>query len=721
MYDTTNGKLLRKITEAHPLGNAILNLKFTDDSKLACFSDSGGSVFMLEFKRVMGVRGADSTCLFSGSRGEVCHIEPLKFEKFSQSILDKLDLNSLRTTLVKKNLDNLNSFFSKYSLLAMASFTKIFVVSLRPKLNVLFTFPLSGASKYLPILNWQFVIMQPSADSFVKPKRYVTPILSCARESSIYFFQVDYYPNKTSAEGSPGQDLSNQFKFLFLKKSEYKFRIYNFCWLNAKTIAILDNTEKLHIFDIRTNDELQVLNNLPECVQLVYNSSFFKSLSTGGYVSKALAFAGENACYQTFQAYLGQLFLLGTKSINLFSLQNWSSRIDDFVNENNLDLAVDLALSMYKGEAKALIGLPMDSQMRKEKIIEKIVDILYLYVNRALKQDSPANGKLEILEKHYRKSSSKCVKVCMTINRQDILFDNLYGLLSCDRLFEGYFFESLEEHILDNKLKQIPPGLIKSFIDYYLQNESLHSNLEKCLFYFDISNIDLHNVMQMCKKYFLLDAYIVLYNKALDDYITPFEEILLMMQPLKFLNYDLAKESLKSNKSITNFGNKLLVYLHCCLCGQAYPYGSLKDDELSDRVRRSMFDYLTSKENKLINDLARKESDKEVAENYPIIRIFLNFDILDFLNVISMTFNEPSFEAVIGLDKKQHLIDILIEISLKSSRQSFSLSTTSYYSNQIAGHLFTFLARQVANKNNNIQIDNSIFTQVIFFIHNNIF
>lgn len=71
MFDTNNGKCLRKITEAHPYGNSILHVKFTDDPTVACFSDSGGSVFMLEFKRTMGVRGADSTCIFSGSRGEV--------------------------------------------------------------------------------------------------------------------------------------------------------------------------------------------------------------------------------------------------------------------------------------------------------------------------------------------------------------------------------------------------------------------------------------------------------------------------------------------------------------------------------------------------------------------------------------------------------------------------------------------------------------------------
>ena len=75
----------------------------------------------------------------------------------------------------------------------------------------------------------------------------------------------------------------------------------------------------------------------------------FKSLSTGGYVSNALAYAGENACYQTFQSYAGNLYALGKKSITKFYLQTWSDRIDDFLNDKNLDLALDLALSMFKG------------------------------------------------------------------------------------------------------------------------------------------------------------------------------------------------------------------------------------------------------------------------------------------------------------------------------------------------------------------------------------
>lgn len=111
-----------------------------------------------------------------------------------------------RSSSLKRNLENINQNFQKYLVLAMVSFTKIFVVTLRPKLTVLFTFPMCGNVKFLPILNWQFVIMQSSLliyqtkkDDCHKDlcysdsKRFVTPILACARESSIIFFQMDFF------------------------------------------------------------------------------------------------------------------------------------------------------------------------------------------------------------------------------------------------------------------------------------------------------------------------------------------------------------------------------------------------------------------------------------------------------------------------------------------------------------------------------------------------
>lgn len=58
-------------------------------------------------------------------------------------------------------------------------------------------------------------------------------------------------------------------------------------------------------------------------VMLVYNTSHFKSLATGGNVSQALACAGEKACYQTIVSHNGQLFILGTKTAHLYTLRTW--------------------------------------------------------------------------------------------------------------------------------------------------------------------------------------------------------------------------------------------------------------------------------------------------------------------------------------------------------------------------------------------------------------
>lgn len=333
----------------------------------------------------------------------------------------------------------------------------------------------------MPILNWQFVIFQQNLSTNPdtqnsSAKRFITPILAAARESTIHFFQLNYYQNDNeitpstlnthnqqhsmSPNNKDDDTIQLHFKFVILQKCEFKFKIYNFSWLNAKTLAILDETEKIHVCDIRTSQILQTISKLTS-IELVYNGCFFKSLAQGGYVSRALAYAGDNACYQTIQSYLGQMFVLGSKSLTLFALQSWSARIDDFVNDNCLDLALDLALAMYRGETKALIGLPIEPQLRKEKIQDKIIDLLYLYAQRSIKQDCPSNGKLDALERHYKKCSCRFVHVCIAIERQDILFDQIYQLISCDFLFESFFLESLEEYILSGRLKWMPPIVLK--------------------------------------------------------------------------------------------------------------------------------------------------------------------------------------------------------------------------------------------------------------------
>ena len=57
-------------------------------------------------------------------------------------------------------------------------------------------------------------------------------------------------------------------------------------WLNAKTLVLLDKSEKLHVMDVRSEEVLEVID--VSGTQLVYGTSYFKSLATGGNVSQAL-------------------------------------------------------------------------------------------------------------------------------------------------------------------------------------------------------------------------------------------------------------------------------------------------------------------------------------------------------------------------------------------------------------------------------------------------
>lgn len=56
--------------------------------------------------------------------------------------------------------------------------------------------------------------------------------------------------------------------------------------MNTRTVAAIDTKEQLHLLDVRTKQELERLDL--SAVGLIYNSSHFKGLSTGGNVSKAM-------------------------------------------------------------------------------------------------------------------------------------------------------------------------------------------------------------------------------------------------------------------------------------------------------------------------------------------------------------------------------------------------------------------------------------------------
>uniref|UniRef100_A0A8C9U8E0 Vacuolar protein sorting-associated protein 8 homolog n=1 Tax=Serinus canaria TaxID=9135 RepID=A0A8C9U8E0_SERCA len=619
MWDLASGKLLRSITDAHPPGTAILHIKFTDDPTLAICNDSGGSVFELSFKRVMGVRTCESRCLFSGSKGEVCCIEPLHA---------KADLRDHPIT--------------QYSLLAMASLTKILVIGLKPSLKVWMTFPYGRMDpSSVPLLAWHFVAVQNS----------VNPMLAFCRGDVVYFLLVK-------------RDDSGAIHVTKQRQLHLHYDLINFTWINSRTAVLLDSVEKLHVIDRQTQEELETIE-ISE-VQLVYNSSHFKSLATGGNVSEALALVGEKACYQSISSCGGQVFYLGTKSVHVMTLRSWRERVDHLLKQERLTDALALAWSFYEGKAKAVVG--KFGLVFFLFVVIQMVEILLHYTDRTLKK-CPDQGKIQIMEQHFQDVVPVIVDYCLLLQRMDLLFNQIYDKMSENSVAKGIFLECLEPYILSDKLMGITAQVMKDLLLHF-QDKNRLENLEACIVHMDITSLDIQQVVLLCWENRLYDAMIYVYNSGMNDFISPMEKLFKVIAPP------------------LNAGN-------CCLAGRAYPLGDIPED-LVPLVKNQVFEFLIRLHS------AEGSVDEEV---YPYVRTLLHFDTREFLNVLALTFEDFKNDKQ-AVEYQQRIVDILLKVMVENS--DFTPSQV--------GCLFTFLARQLAKPNNTLFVNRTLFDQVLEFL-----
>uniref|UniRef100_A0A8C1T6R6 VPS8 subunit of CORVET complex n=1 Tax=Cyprinus carpio TaxID=7962 RepID=A0A8C1T6R6_CYPCA len=620
MWDLANGKLLRTITDAHPPGTAILHVKFTDHPALAVCNDSGGSVFELSFRRVMGMRTCESRCLFSGSKGEVCCVEPLH-----------------------AGLELKDHPISQYSLLAMASLTKILLIGLKPSLKVWMTFPYGKTDPAsVPLLAWQFVAVQKT----------INPVLAFCRGDTIHFLLVK-------------KDESGTIHVIKQRQLQLNCDLISLSWINPRTLVLMDSTEKLRVVDRPSQEELETVDMAE--LQLVYNSSHFKSLATGGNVSQALALVGEKTCYQSVCSYAGQIMYLGTKSVHIMTLRNWRERVDHLLKQEKFMEALSLAWSFHEGTAKAVLGLFADPAKRKGVVADKMVEILLQYVDRSLKK-CPEQGKIQVMEQHFQDIVPVMVDYCLLLQRTDLLFNQIYPRLVENSVARGVFLESLEPYILSERIGCLTAAVMRDLLSYFQENGMMDS-VEGCLVHMDITNLDIQQVVQMCWDNQLYDAMIYVFNSGMNDYISPMEHVVM--------------------------GNKMLVYISCCLAGRAYPLGDIPED-LVPQVKNQVFEFLIR--------LHSVEAAQE-EEVYPYIRTLLHFDTREFLNVLALTFEDFKNDKQ-ALEYQQRIVDILLKVMVDNS--DFTPSQV--------GCLFTFLARQLAKPDNTLFVNRKLFDQVLEFL-----
>ncbi|XP_046485765.1 vacuolar protein sorting-associated protein 8 homolog [Neodiprion pinetum] len=625
MLESSSGKVLRTLTDVHPPGTAVLHVKFTDSPKLALCSDSGGSVFELNFTRVMGVRGCDSKCLFSGSRGEVCTLEPL--------LLNQLPTHSLKN----------------YTLVAMATLSKVIVVSIRPRMRVVLTHALGGTAIAPPQVSWQLVVIQ-AADS----TRVVDPVLALARDDAVHFYQVCTERN-------------SRIRLSPLQRVTVSYMISNLRWLNARSLALLDTQEKLHLLDVRLQDELETLDL--SRVGISYASSHFKGLSTGGNVSKAMALAGERACYNTVIAFGSQLLLLGTKSLHAVCIRTWTERLRHLTLQRRFPEALALGLSFYQDKGQAVVGLCGSKQRRKQIARDKVCDVLIQYMDD-LNHCSVENCA-EVVE--------SCVNFCIQLENTDLLFGKLWELVCETDAFRGSYLRALEGPLLNGSLApRLPPLISQQLVTLYEQEERLDS-LQAIIVLLDVDCLDIHQVTKVCGQQGLWEALIYLQTSALSDFTAPIHQL---MPVLQMALANARTQKLSPDK--IRLGNAILVYASCCLAGRGFPRGNLPEG-VTQRAKADVLRALLSQHSSSASDAERQ---------YPYIRTLLEFDAKGFLDVITIAFQEPEFMSEMGLRQRQRLIDILLNIVLPTT--PLSPDNYDYLTDEQRAVVLNFISNEVA-------------------------
>jgi len=87
----------------------------------------------------------------------------------------------------------------------------------------------------------------------------------------------------------------------------------------------------------------------------------------------------------------------------------------------------------------------------------------------AMSMISATTGSLDLVKSHYQMLGRICVEYCVTIQRTDLLFTEIFQRFKESQRTE-IFCELLEPYILNGKLSVVSPEVLGDFVQYYQWN-----------------------------------------------------------------------------------------------------------------------------------------------------------------------------------------------------------------------------------------------------------
>ncbi|CAO1598245.1 Vacuolar protein sorting-associated protein 8 [Xanthoria calcicola] len=411
-------------------------------------------------------------------------------------------------------------------------------------------------------------------------------------------------------------------------------------WLSRSVLAVLTITQQLVILE---DSSLRVTNSSDLIQKHVYHADLFsqqlnmlveqldeEDASMHGVVADAF--------YMSFRAYKGRLFLLGFNELSFGTLSNWADRLLALMEEGSHIGAIELATSYYTGEAdKVSVGLPDDDASRHRLVRDKLVEMISASLQFTFGGDEKGSRDTASLTQ-IQELAGACITACVGIQEMDFLFDDVYTAFS-DNDAQDVFFETLEPAILDDRVRIIPPTVLKDFVRHYTDRD-LHSRLEELLCHLDPRTMDLDQITGLCKRNHLYDALLYVWNQALDDYTTILSDLLGFVENQEAPQAQTGPMETAQNISSSS---KIFPYMSYILTSRIYPIGQEMEEDKATLAKAEIYNFFFPCSSSVVpNGDSRMQSSKRQADaSFPNLRKVLDFDAPSFLSTLNEAFEDP--------------------------------------------------------------------------------
>ncbi|KAI7859751.1 hypothetical protein BDC45DRAFT_563794 [Circinella umbellata] len=514
-------------------------------------------------------------------------------------------------------------------------------------------------------------------------------------------------PSNRSTRKSSSNKSKRGSKLEFTKYGEYKCPdvIVGLQWINRQILVLITPNEEMILFDPKNMQETERASIRNK--QLVYHDRFNSPL--GDLVTENVIITPqqpglgisdvfmpyrtvEMAYYHSIRAYKGKLFMLGLNKLYIGALLSWADRIIALVRAGDFLEGIELATLFYNGKyTQTVVGLPEDEKARKHMVGEKLKELLDASLNFTFAPtrtyegmaDETTSGNPVLL----KDLASGCIKACLSMNNLEYLFDVAYDRFAESEV-SGTFLEVLEPYILQDEVSDIPPAVMKDLVNHYCSKRML-SQLEQIIWHVNPQCLDIDQIVSVCHREGLYEAMMYVWNKSMDDYVSPVVEMLKVVrsvikdestrlvvpQPFWQQSEEQANsknfypngldrtrlasaesgktmelimdepEDINSNQRAN--AEKLFDYFKMILTGRTFPDGLPMTRSKAKDARSLVYSFIFSGRcviwpkigGSLV--LTANDEDQMSEPTYPYLRLLLRFSTKKFLEALEIAFEDP--------------------------------------------------------------------------------